>query len=38
MSSPLKKLLQEVMSYSSNFTVPDESKLVGVLTTNNGLK
>lgn len=28
--NPLEKLLQEVMSRSSNFTVPDESKLVGV--------
>ena len=28
--NPLEKLLQEVMSRSSNFIVPDESKLVGV--------
>ena len=30
MSTPLEKLLHEVMSRSLNFTVPEESKLVGV--------
>ena len=29
LNSPLEKLLQEVMSLLSNFTVPDDSKLTG---------